>query len=393
MVSQLGFWGQYVGVGWEARTLTSSDFLVALAFAAQWLPALLLSSLAGVFADRYDRRKLVLYGNVAMVLPPLAVGLLIQLHAISMTRLIALVFLGGVGQAFTQPAASAFVSALVPMEDLHSAVALNAGMSNSTRVIGPTLAGGIIAAWGVAWGFHINAVSFLAVAGACAACSIRPTAAPKAPTSVLVELKLGLRYTRENKAVGRLLLLMAFSAFFIMHAALMPIFARDVLHGGVSTYGLLSAAPGLGTVGAAWLTTALGTARQQRAMLVGSSIVLSIAVTTFAISRHVPLSVVALGGYGFAWMILTTTVNTMLIAATDDEYRGRVMGVYMMCAIGAFPINSVVGGLLANVIGAPGTVLLCGISLSVCSIVFYASGSLSVIRGRTEHVSVMVRER
>jgi MFS family permease len=209
MVSQLGFWGQYVAVGWAARTLTESDFLVTVAFAAQWLPALLLSPIAGVLADRHDRRKIVLYGNIAMVLPPATIGVLIQTERITLLWLVILVIVGGAGQAFTQPAASAYVPALVPPEDLHSAVALNSGMSNSTRVLGPTVAGSIIAAGGVAWGFHINAISFLAVAGACAFVHARPPLPPRTEVSMLGELRVGMRYARQNRAVARLLLLWA----------------------------------------------------------------------------------------------------------------------------------------------------------------------------------------
>ena len=388
MVSQLGFWGQYVAVGWAARTLTRSDFLVTVAFAAQWLPSLLLSPIAGVLADRYDRRRLVLFGNLGMVLPPLAIGLLMQAHRISLANLIALVLLGGAGQAFTQPAVAAFVPALVPPEDLHSAIALNAGMTNSTRVIGPALAGGLIAAWGVAWGFHVNAISFLAVAGACVLVRSRPARPARAPTSMLSDLRLGLVYTRRNRSVARLLLFLWIETFWMMHGALMPIFARDVLHGDVSTYGLLSAAPGIGFVGAAVLTTMLTTGRQQRFALVAGSFGASAGLLTLALSRHVALSVGGLGLFGLSYMTMSTVITTMLVAATEDEYRGRVLGVFWMGNVGIIPINSMLGGALSSVLGAPGTVLMCGVALVLFNTVFFSTGSLAVIRAGTDpHVA------
>jgi predicted MFS family arabinose efflux permease len=310
----------------------------------------------------------------------------VQTHRVTMVNLVILVVLGGAGQAFTQPAAAAFIPALVPTEDLQSAVALNAGMSNSTRVIGPALAALLIRIWGVPWGFHINAISYLAVAAACVFVHARPERTTRTSGATMHELRLGIAYTKRNKAVGRLLLFVAVEAFFIMHSALMPIFARDVLHGTVQTFGLLSAAPGIGFLGAAVITTIAVSGRQQRAALVGSSAGLAIAELTFALSRSVPLSVGALGLFGLSYMTITTTVTTMLIAATEDAYRGRVLGVFAMFSIGVFPINSLIAGALASLLGAPGTVLLCAIALAVFATAFFASGSLTVIRSGTEHV-------
>ncbi|MDO8389547.1 MAG: MFS transporter [Actinomycetota bacterium] len=385
MVSQLGFWGQYVAVGWTARELTDSDFMVTVAFGAQWLPALFLSSFAGVAADRYDRRTLVMWGNMAMVLPPAVIGVLIMADRISLWSLIGLVLLGGAGQAFTQPATAAFVPALVPPADLHSAVALNSGMTSSTRVIGPAIAGAIIAAWGVAWGFNINAISFFAVSAACVFVRARPVRAERAPTSVRSEMKSGLDYTRRNPAVARLLLLIGFEGFWVMHSALMPMFARDVLHGDASTYGLLSSGPGIGFVIAAVLTTALTSGRQRRAALRWASFGTTASMLLIAGSREVWLTVTALGLFGVCWMTLQTLITTMLVAATDDEYRGRVMGLFTMVAMGVFPINSVLAGLLSDWLTAPGTVYLCAGAVLVFNIVFFTSDSMKIIEQGTEH--------
>jgi MFS family permease len=383
MVSQMGFWGQYVAVGSTARDLTDSKFLVAATFAAQFFPALLFSSLAGALADRYDRRKIVLAGNMAMVLPPLAIGLLIQNGRITMPWLFVLVFAGGVGQSFTQPATAAYVPSLVPAEDVHAAIALNAGMSNATRVIGPTIFSLLIRRWGAAWGFHINAVSFFAVAAACTLVRIRPVGATRVSAGVLRDIRLGMAYARRNPAVARLLLFIAVNAFWMMQAALLPIFARDVLHGDTATYGALAAAPGYGFVGAALLTASLRAGRHKRAALVGCSFGLTMALTTLSLSRHVVLSVAALALFGLCFMTLNTLVMTMLVVASEDHYRGRVMGLLTMANVGAFPINSLVAGLLATAFGAPTTVLVCAVAVFVFNVLFFASGSLAVIRSGT----------
>src|SRR5579862_9800426 len=208
-VSQLGFWAQYVAVGWAASSLTTSKFLIALSFSAQFWPSLLLSPVAGALADRWDRRRLVMFGNLAMVFPPLVIGLLIQAHAISVLSLILLVMLGGAGQAFTQPATVALVPALVPDDEVHAAIALNAGLTSSTRVVGPSLAGLVIAAWGVSWGFHINGVSFLAVTFACLVIRVRRQPAPRGSRTVATDLRTGVAYARDHPVVGRLIILVA----------------------------------------------------------------------------------------------------------------------------------------------------------------------------------------
>jgi MFS family permease len=383
-VSQLGFWAQYVAVGWVASTLTTSKFLIALSFSAQFWPSLVLAPVAGALADRYDRRKLVMFGNAAMVVPPVVIGLMIQADAITVLSLILLVMVGGAGQAFTQPATVALVPALVPDDEVHTAIALNAGLTSSTRVIGPSMAGLIIAAWGVAWGFHINGVSFLAVTIACMMIRTRRPPPQTGTRSVIGDLKTGVAYARSHPVVGRLIILVAVESFFFMHAALLPVIARQVLHGGVSTYGLLSSAPGVGFVAGAIVAASLRTSRQRRATLVIGSCIIAVSFVTIGLSRSVPVTVVALGLFGFGFFAMNTTATTMLVAASADEYRGRVMGLFTMFTAGALPINSVVAGVLASVLGAPATVGLCGIAILIAIVTFCATGALGAIRRATD---------
>jgi MFS family permease len=300
-----------------------------------------------------------------------------------MVSLFVLVFLGGVGQSFTQPATAAYVPSLVPAPDVPAAIALNAGMSNATRVIGPTVFSLLIRASGTAWGFHINAVSFLAVAAACMAVRTRPVGATRVATPMLRDIRMGISYARRNPAVARLLVFIAVNAFFMMQAALLPVFARDVLHGDAATYGALAAAPGYGFVFAAFLTASLSAGRHKRVALAGCSLTLSLALTMLALSRHVVLSVAALALFGLCFMTLNTLVTTMLVVASEDAYRGRVMGLLATANVGAFPINSVVAGAAANMFGAPTTVLICAAAVLVFNVAFLMAGSLAVIRDET----------
>ncbi|MCU1346785.1 MAG: transporter [Acidimicrobiia bacterium] len=380
MVSQMGFWAQYVAVGLAARSLTDSSFLIASAFSAQFWPSLLFSPFAGVLADRYDRRRLVMFGNLAMVIPPLALGLMAQSGHLNITTLIILVFFGGAGLAFSQPATVAFIPALVPPEDLHAAIALNSGMTSSTRVIGPSIAGGVITAWGVGWGFHVNAISFLAVTMACAAVRIRPAKQPVSSVGILGQLRSGAAYSRSNPAVFRLIMFAGVQSFFMMQAALMPIFATDVLHGGKQTYGWLSAAPGAGFLLGTMAATMLRSEAQRRIALVTSSVAMGVAFLVIGVSRSVIVTVGALGLFGLGFFVMNTLVTAMLISASDDEYRGRVMGVFSTLTTGIVSVNSLVAGAAAGVLGAPLTVGLCGVTLLSFLVLFCVTGGMSAVK-------------
>lgn len=380
-VSQMGFWGQYVAVGWSAKQLTDSNLVISVLFGAQWLPMLLLSPFAGVFADRYDRRLIVMWGNVAMVAPPIATGVLVQTEHITLTLLLILVLLSGIGTAFTTPAASAFITALVPATDLHSAISLNQGLTNSTRIIGPALAGGMIAAWGPAWGFHVNAVSFLAVAAACGVVRARPLAALAADArqGVLRELRTGIEYCRTNREVGLMILLVSMVGFFILHSSLLPVIAKDVLDGDASTYGLLATAPGVGTVLAAIVTTNLTSERSRLRVVIGSVCLVPLGVLAIGVSRTLPVALLALGAFGLVWMTFATLLSAMVVTVTDDAYRGRVVGLLSMASIGVFPVNSVIAGVMADIMGAATTIVVSAVALAMAVIVFFARGYMRVI--------------
>ncbi|MCW2522251.1 MAG: transporter [Frankiales bacterium] len=389
-LSQLGFWAQYVAVGWVATSVTDSKFLITLAFSAQFWPTLIFSPLAGLLADRQDRRRLVLYGNLAMVLPPLTIGVLIETGHITYLALVSLVFLGGIGQAFTQPATVAFIPALVPADRVSAAIAVNSGLTQSTRIIGPALAGAIIAAWGVAWGFHINAASFLTVTVACLLVRARPARAARGPSGNLADLRAGIAYARQNPVVGRIILFTSAVSLLLMQGALMPIFAKQVLHGDVSTYGLLSSAPGIGAVFGALAFRWLQAGRPQRGALIGCSFGIGLALLLVAVSRSVPLTVAALGLFGGCYFAVSTISMTIIITVSDDAFRGRVISLFMMSTAGLTPVSSIIAGGLASALGAPLTVGLCAAGVLLTVGVFCLARSAHVIKvGTTTPVEIV----
>ncbi len=360
LISNLGTWSQYVGIGWAAREFTDSETLLGVAFASQFVASLLLSPLAGVVADRFDRRRIVIAGNLAMIVPPALVGLLVHTGDANIVNLIGLVFLGGVGFAFTQPAAAALVPSLVPAESTQQAIALNGVLTHGTRIVGPGLGAAAIGAWGIAGGFYLNAVSFLAVVVACFLMSARPGRPAATTESFFVRLRAGIEYARQRPVVGWVLIIVGVTTFFAMQAALMPIFAKDILGGDVGTYAALSAAPGIGAIGGLAFAGEIRRDRTRKIVIVGSVMAIGLALITVGSSRSIPLSVCALGLFGSGYFMLVTVGTTMVVEASSNEYRGRVMGLLAMMSAGMVPITSILAGVIASAIGATWTVGLCG---------------------------------
>jgi len=382
VVSQLGTWAQYVGVGWVARDLSSSTAVVTLAFASQFLPSLLLSPVAGVVADRFDRRAVVLLGNLAMAVPPLAIGVLAQTGHLTVPALIGLVFAGGIALACSQPAGMALTPTLVPPAEIPQAIAANSGFVNLTRVVGPGLGGLVIGTWGVAWGFYLNAVSFAAVVVACLMIDRAPPPAASGEEPFAERFRAGLRYARASPTVSRLLLVALVAAFFTMHAALMPVVARDVLGGDVTTYAQLAAAPGVGAVVGAFVAGRVVGDRLRRRAVVGGTAVLGAVLLVLAVSRSVPLSVGIMTFYGFGYFLQNNVVAAMMTEVTADEFRGRVMGLYGTVMLGMVPVGALGGGALAGLLGVPWTIGLNGAAVLLFTAWFVLAGQARVLTNR-----------
>jgi MFS family permease len=350
-ISNLGTWMQYVGIGWALRGLTSWEFALGLSFVAQFGPSLVLAPSAGVLADRFDRRRIVMWGTVAQALPPVGIGALITTGHLTIGRLLALAALGGVAQALTLPAGSAIVPRLVPPQDTHQAVTFGTAAVNITRVGGPAIGGAAIHLWGLDWAFYLNAISFGAVVVAwwfVRPAHTRATAEERAARGTLRE---GLEYARTHHLIRHLLLLNLVIGAFMFHAPLMPAFARDVLDGDSWTYSLLTSATGIGAVIGAFAAGELRRQEHRWRAVVGASLLCPAALLVFAASTALWVSLVALVGFGVGYFLFLATSQSMLILAAPDDYRGRVMGLFGMSSVGAVPFAGLAGGALAGVIG------------------------------------------
>jgi MFS family permease len=372
-VSSLGTWSSMVGIGWAARSLTDSPQAITLAFAAQFLPNLLFAPFGGLLADRFDRRRLTIVGNLAMAVPSGVIGLLITTDRLTLQWLTAMAFAGGVASSFTMPASQALVPHLVPEDEVQLAVALTSALQNGSRLVGSAMAGVIISVLGTAAAFYWNAVSFLAVVWAWLLVRMVVVPLARAAESFFARLAGGLRYARRVPTVRYLLLLNIVMAILIMQAPLLPILVKDVLHANVSTYAFLQMGTGVGAVTGALLAGQWTTDdRRRRAISIGM-LINAAAVTGIAFSRWVPVSVALQVVFGVGFFTTSTITQSMIMMATEDAYLGRVMALYSMALAGMLPINALLAGYLADHFGTVTTIGGAGVLLFVYA--FWCSAS------------------
>lgn len=381
-ISNLGTWMQYVGIGWALRGLTSWEFALGLSFVAQFGPSLVLAPGAGVLADHFDRRRIVIVATVAQAIPSIAIGWFITQQRLTIAWLLGLAALGGVALAVAMPAASAIVPRLVPPDETHQAITFGTAAVNITRVGGPAIGGAAIHIWGLDWAFYLNAISFGAVVIAWAIVRPANTRATPGERAARGTLGEGVAYARAHHLVRHLLVLNMVIGVFMFHAPLMPAFARDVLRGDSWTYSLLTSATGVGAVIGAFIAGELRADRHRWIAVIGASVVCPVSWLAFAASTRVALSVVALVGFGVGYFLFLATSQSMLILATADEFRGRVMGLFGMSSVGAVPFAGLVGGALAGVIG-PRPAVAAG---ALC-VLGYAAWVANGERGAAERLS------
>jgi MFS family permease len=349
-VSQLGTWGQYVALGWAIRQLSGWPFAVSLSLVAQFLPFLILSPVGGALADRLPRRRIVVLGSILAVPPSAALGVLVATGEQTIALLLALAALGGIATALTQPAMSAVVGEIVPEDELPEAVASMSIVNNLTRILGPSLAAIVISAWGLQWAFYLNAASFFAVVVAWV--FVRTVTRPHQTREPMRrQLALGVQFARADHQIGFLLLVTFVTTFVVYHSALMPVIVTDLLHEGSSGYALIQTTTGLGAIFGAIVAGEFLTDRRRRIAIGASLACIATMYVIISTSRELAVTAAALAGFGFAFFVLSTVIQGLLIAGSPDAYRGRVMGLYTMMTAGGVPIAALVGGAIGSIVG------------------------------------------
>lgn len=364
-ISLIGTWMTRIATSWLVFRLTHSALLLGtISFAGQ-MPTFLLAPVGGVVVDRSNRHRVLVVTQALSALQSLALAVLALSGRITVAQVLALAVVQGAINAFDMPARQSFVIQMVERrEDLGNAIALNSSMVNGSRLLGPSIAGVVIAAVGEGWCFLIDGISYLAVIASLLMMRIRPQArqASAEPAHPLAQFMEGFRYAAGFAPIRVILTLLAIISLVGMpYTVLMPIFATRVLHGGPQTLGLLMASTGIGALlGAAYLASrrcvlGLGRVIPTMAALFGAGLI------AFANSHILWLSVVLLVATGLGFMVQMASSNTVLQTVVDEDKRGRVMSFYGMAFQGTAPFGSLMAGALASRIGAPHTLMLGGV--------------------------------
>ncbi|MBX3666161.1 MAG: MFS transporter [Burkholderiales bacterium] len=359
-LSIIGNWVQQIAMAWLVYRLTGSAWLLGITGFAGQIAILVLAPFGGLWADRFDRYRLLLLTQALSAVPPLALALLAYTGLLAVWHVVIMALLAGIINAIDTPIRLTFTTGLVPREDLPGAIAMNALMQSIGRMIGPTVAGGLLALYSEAFCFVINALSKVFIVGTVLAMTMAPCAPSPATASPWRQLQEGLRYAWELAPVRWLLPMVATISFMVTpYQTLMPIFAAEVFEGGASLLGFLMAASGCGgVIGMLALASRRGVRGLTR-WITAASLSAGISVAVFALSPWLPLSLLAIAVTGFGIVVNGMSVSTMLQTIVDDRMRGRVMGLFSVAFLGMFPLGSLAGGALAEMIGAPAT-MACG---------------------------------
>jgi MFS family permease len=361
-LSLIGTWMTRVATSWLVYRLTNSALLLGLASFAGQVPAFFLAPLAGVWVDRWDRHRTLVWTQILSMLQSFALAALALAHIITVWEIILLSLAQGLINAFDMPTRQAFVIQMVERrEDLGNAIALNSSMVNATRLIGPALAGVLIAAVGEGYCFLTDGVSYIAVIVSLLLMQIRVQQARAGARRVMAELHEGWRYVASSVPIRSILSLLALSSLVGMpYTVLMPIFASKILHGDAHTLGFLMAATGVGALASAMLLAVRKTVLGLGRMIGISAAIFGASLIAFSFSRMFWLSMLLLPFTGFGLMQQMAASNTILQTIVDDEKRGRVMAYYAMAFQGMAPFGSLLGGAVAGRIGAPATLVIGG---------------------------------
>lgn len=353
-VSNIGSWIQSIALSWLVLQLTHSPFALGLVSFAGTIPILALSLIGGVFVDRYDRRLWLQVTQSLLLILAILLAAVTYLRLVTLEQIVVIAFLTGIVMAANSPAWQAFIVDLVPQEELATAIALNSTQFNLSRVVGPSVAGVLLAVINAAGCFFVNGLSFLAVIVALA--FIRPRRATRRPDggSVWKRLAAGLHYVNDHAVLKPLVLQTAIvTVFGFPYALLMPVMAQDVLHLDASGYGAMMAATGVGAIIGSLFVAAWGKQLPRGTLLIAAELCFSVSVVAFSASRTFPVALICLVLLGFCMITYMTTANTTLQIITPDELRGRVMSIWTLVSFGFAPIGSLIAGTIAQQWGAP----------------------------------------
>jgi len=367
-ISLVGTWIQTVAQSWLVFKLTNSAFLLGLVSFLGSIPIFLLSLFAGVMADRMNKKTILIFTQHAFMVLAFILAILTQKGLITPAQIMLISLLNGVVMAFDAPSRQAVVAELVGKQHLMNAVALNSAAFNSARIIGPAIAGILIASIGMEGCFYINGISFFAVIIALLLMKNNKPMKQEGRAVFMQDLIAGLKFIKNNRIILILMSMVGITSLFgISYVILMPIFANDILKVGAGGFAALMSATGLGALLAALLLARLDDFKHKGLLLVLSSIIFSVSLIFFSLSKSYLFSLVILAVMGWASVTAVSLINTLIQLLSPDEFRGRLMSAFMFTFAGIMPIGNLIAGSLTHILGVSLTVLMSGL---VCAAFF-----------------------
>ena len=361
-VSLIGTWMTRLATSWLVYRLTKSALLLGVVGFAGQIVAFALGPVAGVWVERLERRRMLVWTQAASAAQSLALAALTLTGVITIGEIIALAALQGLINAFDMPGRQSFLVQMVEDRgDLSNAIAINSSMANGARLVGPAIAGMVIAVAGEGWCFLIDGVSYFAVIASLLAMRVKPRGARGTASSMIEQIEEGWTYVRTFRPIRTMLLLLAtISLMGWPYTVLLPIFAGQVLGGGAHTLGWLTGASGVGALASAISLAVRKSVVGLTRMLQVATAVLGVALFLFALSKTLWVSLALMVFAGFGLIQTAAVTNTLIQSLVPEDKRARVMSYYTMAFFGAAPFGSLLAGSLAHRIGAPHTLMITG---------------------------------
>jgi MFS family permease len=384
-VSTIGTFVQQFAQSWLVYDLTKDPFYLGLDLFLGQLPFMLFSLVGGVFADRLDRRKMLLYSQYIQMICAFVLAVLFFTHTVKVWHILTLSFVVGIGQSFGGPAYSALLPTLVGPEDLANAISMNSIQFNLARIIGPTLGGLAYTALGATWCFTLNGVSYVAVIISLIVIKVQ-FVAPKTQTSVLKSMNEGIRFIREREGLGPLVVLAFCTTLFgFSLTGFLPVIVRTIFHGGPGTYELLLVCSGAGSICGALIVAAMERLKGQGRAALMALFALGTITAAFAFSKWLPLSCILIFFAGASVMASASLMLSLVQLLVADTMRGRVMSVYNLAFRAGIPLGALALGKLIPFFGV--SIALAGFGLTLVIVVGYfliVMRKLTTFQGHTQ---------
>jgi MFS family permease len=362
-LSLTGTWIQHTAMSWLVYRLTGSVLLLGIVMFAGQIPSFLMAPVAGVFADRWSRRNLLIWTQILAMLQAFVIAALVLTETVRIWHIMTLSVCLGLVNSFDIPARHSFVVDMIDnRDDLGNAIALNSSMFHGARLLGPAVAGFLIGAFGEGVCFLLNGASYLAVIAALAAMRIKSRRVKISGKTVLKDLCEGVDYAFSYPAIRSVLLLIGLISLLGMpYMVLMPAFARDILQGGPQTLGLLLASSGVGAFAGTVFLASRKDANGLGKVIFSSAILFAVGLAAFSMSRTLWFSLLFLVLAGFGIVVQVASGNTIVQTIVEEDKRGRTMSLFNMAFMGMAPFGSLLAGAMASRFGVPQTLMLCAV--------------------------------